>query len=256
MPEDYISIGNDRLAVFRSNRWLGRPTLVFLHDSLGCVALWRDFPHQVGGATECNVLIYDRRGYGQSNHLAQEARKTNYLEEEADLLHALLEAYGIEAAILFGHSDGGSIALIAAGKYPQRIRSIIVEGAHIFVEEVTLASIQQAVVAYEISDLKRRLEKYHGDKTDRIFKAWTQTWLSEEYRGWNIEHFLPQIQCPVLVIQGKKDEYGILRQVEGIASQVSGAVSQWIVPGVGHSPHKDAAVQMLTETVVFIQKYQ
>lgn len=260
MPEQYrmqqkcISIGDNQLMVSRTNPWPERPTIVFLHDSLGCIALWRDFPQRLGEATRCNVLVYDRRGYGQSNPFADEEREINYLEAEANVLTALLEALEIKEAILFGHSDGGSIALITAGKYPQQIRAMIVEGAHIFVEDVTLAGIRQAVETYQTADLKSRLTKYHGDKTERVFRAWTKTWLREDFRSWNIEHFLPAIQCPVLVMQGEKDEYGTLRQVEGITSQVSGPAWQFVVPEAGHTPHKEAAPETLAQAADFIRR--
>ncbi len=242
--------------VLRADRWPGRPTLVFLHDSLGCIALWRDFPHRLGEATGCNVLVYDRRGYGQSNPFADGERQTDYLEAEADVLHALLMTLDIKDAILFGHSDGGSIALIAAAKYPRQVRALIVEGAHIFVEDVTLAGLRQAVLAYQKTDLKSRLTRYHGDKTDRVFRAWTETWLREDYRHWNIEHFLPAIGCPVLVIQGEKDAYGTLRQVEGIASGVRGAAASFIVSGAGHTPHKEAAPETLARAADFVLKHR
>lgn len=256
MQQDCISIGDNQLMVLRAAPWPGRLTLVFLHDSLGCIALWRDFPHRLGEATGCNVLVYDRRGYGQSNPFADGERQTDYLAAEADVLHALLTTLGIGEAILFGHSDGGSIALIAAAKYPRLVRAMIVEGAHIFVEDVTLAGVRQAVLAYQKTDLKSRLAQYHGDKTDRVFKAWTQTWLREDYRNWNIEHFLPAIGCPVLVIQGEKDEYGTLRQVEGIVSGVSGGAASFIVPRAGHTPHKEAAPETLAQAANFILKHR
>jgi pimeloyl-ACP methyl ester carboxylesterase len=254
MPEEHILIGNHPLAVFRSKHLPGRPTLVFLHDSLGCIALWRDFPNQLAEATRCNVLVYDRHGYGKSHAFESSERRKDYLELEAEVLKDLLEACQIEEAILFGHSDGGSIALIAAAKFPQRIKAILVEGAHIFVEELTLAGIRQAVQAYRTTNLKSRLEQYHGDKTDHVFQAWAQTWLRPDYRYWTIEPFLPMIQCPVLVIQGEKDEYGTLLQVNGITSGVCGPVFQYIVPQAGHTPHKEAAPQTLQRATKFIQE--
>ncbi|MBD0254750.1 MAG: alpha/beta hydrolase [Cytophagales bacterium] len=214
------------------------------------------FPHRLGEATACNVLVYDRRGYGQSDPFADAERPTDYLEAEADVLDALLTNPGIGDAILFGHSDGGSIALIAAAKYPRLVRAMIVEGAPIFVEEVTLTGIRQAVLAYQKTDLKNRLAKYHGDKTDRIFRAWTETWLRVEYRTWNTERFLPAIGCPVRVVQGENDEYGTLRQAEGIASGVRGAASRFIVPGAGHTPHKEAAPETLSRAADFIPKHR
>jgi pimeloyl-ACP methyl ester carboxylesterase len=229
-----------------------RLTLVFLHDSLGSIELWRDFPAKLANACSCNLLIYDRQGHGESAPLGLTARTSDYLEREADLLHDLLQQLDIQQAILFGHSDGGSIALIAASKYPSRIKGVISEAAHIFVEEITLQGIRAAVHSYEHTALKRRLEMYHGEKTEAIFRAWAGTWLKEEYRSWNIEHFLPGIQCPVLVIQGEKDEYGSEAQVDGVIDAVSGTVQKLMIPGIGHTPHKEAPDAVLRATASFI----
>ena len=152
----------------------------------------------------------------------------------------ILEVCSIDNAILFGHSDGGSIALIVAAKYPLHIMGIITEGAHIFVEDITLQGIRDAVKTFHTTNLKERLQKYHGDKTDAVFWAWTKTWLSDEYKFWNIESFLPKIKCPVLIIQGENDEYGSKEQVNGIINQVSGEARQFITPSAGHTPHKEA----------------
>jgi pimeloyl-ACP methyl ester carboxylesterase len=230
-----------------------RPTLVFLHDSLGSTTLWRDFPAALGAATGCPTLVYDRQGYGQSSPFNSTRREVTYLETEADVLQRLLEQGAIEQAILFGHSDGGSIALLAAAKHPARIRAVVTEGAHIFVEEVTLRGIREAMQAYRTTNLPERLRKYHGDKTDAVFEAWTQTWLHDEYRAWNIEHFLPRITCPVLVIQGGQDEYGTLAQVTGIIAQVAGTAQPLLIPFVGHTPHKDARQTVLHYTSRFIE---
>lgn len=232
----------------------GRPTIIFLHDSLGCIELWRDFPEQVGALTHCNVLVYDRQGYGQSDPFAAVLRANNYMEQEADVLNLLLTKLNIYDAILFGHSDGGSIALIAAGKYPDRVAAVVTEGAHIFVEDITLHGIREAVAAYQTTNLKEKLEKYHGDKTDAVFSAWADTWLTDKFRSWNIEHFLPFVKCPVLVIQGEADEYGTLMQVERITAQVSGKAESLIIPSIGHTPHKEAKQEVLTQVVDFMAR--
>ncbi|MFN8356846.1 MAG: alpha/beta hydrolase [Spirosomataceae bacterium] len=230
-----------------------RPTLIFLHDSLGCIALWRDFPNQLGVLTQCNVLVYDRQGYGQSSPFGSDKRQQDYLEKEADVLQLILEKYHIQQAFLFGHSDGGSIALIAAAKYPTRIKGIMTEGAHIFVEEISLQGIRAAVEAYHKTNLKEKLHKYHRTNTDGVFWAWAETWLKPEFQSWNIEHFLPQITCPILVIQGEADEYGSLAQVQGIVRQVAGQAHAFIVPAAGHSPHKEAPAVVLERCVEFVQ---
>ncbi|RBL91730.1 alpha/beta fold hydrolase [Chitinophaga flava] len=230
-----------------------RPTIVFLHDSLGCIDLWRDFPEKLGKETHCNILVYDRQGYGQSGPFTDLSRGNNYLEKEADVLHELIQQTGIRQAILFGHSDGASIALIAAAKYPAAIIGLITEGAHIFVEDITLKGIRDAVVAYRTTNLKEKLTRYHGVKMDAVFAAWADTWLSETFKSWNIEKFLPQIICPILVIQGEHDEFGSMKQVTGIINQVSGKSTQLIMSSVGHTPHKEAGDEVLYHVVVFVK---
>ncbi|MDR2281761.1 MAG: alpha/beta hydrolase [Sphingobacterium sp.] len=236
-----IFTGRDgqKLYVELHTNYRDRPTIVFLHDSLGCVTLWRDFPEQLAAVTNCNVLMYDRLGYGQSDPMPTSKRSNTYLESEADILSQLLQEQGLRDVILFGHSDGASIALIAASKYPRGIKSVIVEAAHIFVEDITLRGICEAMEAYKTTNLPERLAKYHGDKVDTIFKAWTETWTSNDYRDWNIEHLLSRITCPLLFIQGESDEYGTLSQVEKTVRQVGGRSEKYIIPGVGHTPHKE-----------------
>lgn len=242
------------LAVHHYKRYSGKPTIIFLHDSLGCTALWRDFPQQLADATQCNALIYDRLGYGLSAPMPTGDRPVSYMETEADTLHALLTHLKMDEVILFGHSDGGSIALITAGKYPERIKATICEAAHIFVEEITLKGIRDAVHTYQTTTLPQRLQKYHGDKTDTLFRAWTETWTRADFKDWNIEHFLPNISCPLLFIQGEADEYGTLAQVEKTISQVSGRATQYIVPDIGHTPHKEAPALTLGAAKCFIEK--
>jgi pimeloyl-ACP methyl ester carboxylesterase len=231
-------------------------TIVFLHDSLGCVALWRDFPQKMAEAANANAFIYDRLGYGNSAPFSSEVRQVNYMETEADLLMTMLDKYNITNPILFGHSDGGTIALLAAAKYPDKIKAVITEGAHVFVEEETLEGIIQAKEQYRTTNLKERLEKYHGTKTQALFDAWTETWLSPAYRNWNIEHFLPQITCPVLAIQGVEDEYGTMAQVEAIVNQVSGPADKCMVVNAGHSPHKQSELWVINQCCSFLEKYK
>ena len=228
-------------------QFLNRPTLIFLHDSLGCTKLWRDFPASISTKTHCNYVIYDRFGYGKSDPFLTEKRENEYMELEADFLNQFIEKLNLENCILFGHSDGGSVALIAASKYPEKISAVFTEGAHIFVEEITLEGKKQAKETYRISDLKQKLEKYHGDKTQALFDAWTETWLRPDFRDWNIEHFLPAIKCPTFVFQGVDDEFGSIDQVEGI-EKGCGDAKFFIIPNAKHTPHKEA--RELTETIV------
>lgn len=231
-----------------------RPTIIFLHDSLGCIELWRDFPQAICEMTDCNQVVYDRRGYGRSAPFASIKRTNSYLEDEADFLQQLIKAMGIQRPILFGHSDGGSIALIAASKYPADVTAIITEGAHIFVEEITLTGIRHVADAYRETDLKQKLQKYHGDKTEEVFAAWADTWLHPQFRSWNIENFLPGIGCPALIIQGEQDEYGSIAQVNGIINQVSGYSEELLLPSTGHTPHKQAREAVLLRAAAFIKR--
>lgn len=217
----------------------GRPTIVFLHDSLGSVKLWRDFPKKLSDNTRCNYLVYDRIGYGKSDAMTTHERPINYMELEADTLNSLLSELQIKNSILFGHSDGGTIGLVAASKYPEMVKAVVCEAGHIFVEDVTLNGILQAKQAYQTTNLAERLKKYHGDKVETMFKVWTETWTRQDFRDWNIEEFLPNITTPLLFIQGKNDEYGTLRQVDQTISNVRGPAKKHIIPGVGHTPHKE-----------------
>jgi len=241
-----------QLATKRISNHPGRPTIIFLHDSLGCIELWRDFPEKLGELTQCNVFVYDRQGYGQSGPFTYDERDNYYMELEADILNDLLDFWELDDVILFGHSDGGSIALIAAGKYPERIKGVITEGAHIFVEDVTINGIKEAVELYKTTNLKTKLAKYHGDKTEDMFWAWASTWTTDEFRNWNIEHFLARITCPSLVIQGEDDEYGTLKQVEGIINQTTGNAEKLILSKVKHTPHKESPEVVLMQVSEFI----
>jgi pimeloyl-ACP methyl ester carboxylesterase len=231
-----------------------RPTLIFLHDSLGCIQLWRNFPEQVALLTGYNFFVYDRIGYGQSSAMTHLPRSVHYLEEEADILAQIITQQNLTPAILWGHSDGGSIALIAAAKYPQLVQAIITEGAHVFIEDITLQGIRQAEADYQNTDLKQRLEKYHHNNTNALFHAWVDTWQYPEFEHWNIEHFLAQIHCPTLVIQGEWDEFGSEAQVDSIVQQVAGYTEKRMIPQAGHSPHKKSIFQLAEITAEFLKK--
>lgn len=257
MIEQSVQIGSASLAVKHvlNESWATPDvaTIVFLHDSLGSIELWRDFPERLANAAKCNFLVYDRQGYGRSSSSAGD-RSIQYLEDEAYVLITLLGAMNVRNPVLFGHSDGGSIALLAAAYAPQAIAAVISEGAHVFVEEVTLAGIRDAQVAWTTTNLRQRLLKYHHDNTDWVYHAWSDTWLSPQFRNWNIESHLKTIICPLLVMQGERDEYGTERQVDAILSGASSTVKKKLmVPGVGHSPHKEAPELVLDECAGFLR---
>lgn len=248
-----INFPFEKIAFKRIDNYYNRSTIVFLHDSLGCIKLWRDFPEKLSKLTNCNVLIYDRQGYGESCNFLYSKRDNYYLEYEADILSSLLDFLKIKDVILFGHSDGASISLIMAGKYSDKINGLIVEGAHVFVEDITIEGIKKALDLYNKTDLKIKLEKYHGEKTQALFDAWVNTWLSTEFKNWNIENFLPLINSPVFVIQGENDEYGTLDQVNKITKKVSGKSTKLIIPEIGHSPHKESPDLILEKSSEFIK---
>lgn len=232
----------------------GKTFLVFLHEGLGSVGQWKDFPDQLCERTGLPGFVYDRWGYGKSEYCPA-PRPVDYLHREALVfLPAVLEVMKIEKPILIGHSDGGSIALIYGGVYPEAVRGIITEAAHVFVENITLEGIREAVLIYERTDLKEKLARYHGEKTDAVFRGWSETWLSPDFRGWNIESFLGSIKVPVLLIQGKDDQYGSPSQVEAIVSGVSGLAEPLLIEKCGHIPHHEARDKVLDAMSCFIGK--
>lgn len=252
MEKRIIDIKGKKLYTEYNHSSKDKPTIVFLHDSLGCTQLWRDFPSKLAAETECNLLVYDRLGYGSSFPMPTHERDNDYMETEADVLNDLLNALNIPKVILFGHSDGGTIALIAATKYPEKVQSVICEAGHIFVEEVTIKGVSDALYSYKTANLSQRLQKYHGDKVEMIVKAWTEIWLSDQFRSWSIEYLLKDIQAPLLFIQGENDEYGTLDQVEKTLSGVSGVCEKFIISNVGHTPHKEVPEMVLKKSAEFI----
>jgi pimeloyl-ACP methyl ester carboxylesterase len=228
-------------------------TLVFLHEGLGSIAQWRDFPARLSIATGLPALVYERWGYGNSDILDM-PRTIRYLHDEAFVsLPEVLQQSDITHAILVGHSDGGSIALMFAAMHGDNIRGVITEAAHVFVEDVTITGIRKAVELYETTDLRNRLHQYHKDNTDSMFRGWAHTWLSKEFRNWNIEEYLPRITCPLLVLQGAQDEYGTQAQVDSIVSQAAGPAQGLMIPDCGHVPHHQAQERVLEEMTKFIE---
>lgn len=257
LAEDFwVAANGRRLAVRRlraAQAGTKGTTLVFLHEGLGSIAQWRDFPAALCAATEQPGLIYDRWGFGGSDRL-ELPRPTDYLEIEATrFLPEVLAACEVERPILIGHSDGGTIALLYAAAFPDRVAACITEAAHVFVEQVTLAGIRQAVEAWRTTGLPRRLERYHGAKAEAAFRGWAETWLSEDFRDWNIVAKLATLSCPLLVMQGADDEYGTADQVTAIAEAVSGPVQTFLLPDCGHTPHHQARERVKAAMVDFIR---
>lgn len=230
------------------------PTLVLLHEGLGCVGLWGEFPAKLAEATGCGVFAYSRAGYGKSSPI-QLPRPLSYMHDEAcEALPRILDAIGFREGALIGHSDGASIALIHAGAIADpRVKVVALMAPHVFTEDLGLASIAQAQEAYEYGDLKRKLARWH-DHVDCAFYGWNRAWLDPGFRAWNLEEFLPGIRIPLQVIQGEADQYGTMDQVHAIARGSGGPVETVVIPGIGHSPYREAPAATLSALAGFIEK--
>jgi pimeloyl-ACP methyl ester carboxylesterase len=214
------------------------PWLVFLHEGLGSVSLWKDFPASVCAASGARALVYSRAGYGRSSP-ADLPRRVGYMHREAQtVLPALLDALSIRDPVLVGHSDGASIALIYAGSRLQRVQGLVVLAPHVFIEELSIESIAAAGAAHATTDLPERLARHHDD-AGAAFRGWNDIWLAAEFRHWNIEEYLRRVECPVLAIQGEDDEYGTMTQLEAVTGQVLGPVRELRLADCRHSPHRD-----------------
>ncbi|MGA2082201.1 MAG: alpha/beta hydrolase [Holophaga sp.] len=230
------------------------PTLVFLHEALGSITQWRGFPLALASATGLPALVYDRLGHGKSEPRPLPLAP-GYLETEArERLPEVLAACGIEVPFLVGHSDGGTIALLYAARFPRAPLAVITEAAHVWVEAEALQGIWRTLRAYGTTPLRERLRTHHGDRVDEVFHAWSDVWLSPAFRDWSMVGLLPALTCPVLAIQGEADEYGTPDQVRAILEAVSGPAQGLILPGCAHVPHFQAKEEVLDGMVRFIRE--
>ena len=230
----------------------GEPTIVLLHEGLGSISMWRDFPRQVAEATGHEVLVYSRHGYGRSAPLTA-PRSLRFMHDEALIvLPELLDTLEIRRPILLGHSDGGSIAIIHAGGSGREVAGLVLLAPHVMVEEISVASIAAARVAYAEGDLRARLARHHDD-VDGAFRGWNDVWLQPDFRAWTIEEYLPRVTCPVLVIQGEDDEYGTMAQVDRIGRAIPDAQILELAQ-CGHSPHRDRTAEVLEAIRGFVEK--
>jgi pimeloyl-ACP methyl ester carboxylesterase len=238
MDSQFLNIGGARIEYVRiAAAHPKRPPLVLLHEGLGSVAMWRDFPAQLAAATGAETIAYSRQSYGKSSPLPG-PRTVDYMQGEAcTVLPAVLKALNIERPLLVGHSDGASIALIYAGS-GLPAAGVVVMAPHVFVEDVTVTSIAAAKDAYRATDLRDRLARYH-DSPDDAFWRWNDIWLKPEFRAWNIEAYVPRITAPLLVIQGEGDEYGTRAQVDAIARLAKAPCEVAMLADCRHSPHRD-----------------
>jgi pimeloyl-ACP methyl ester carboxylesterase len=245
---EFFNVNGSRIEAVRYGASPDRaPTLVFLHEGLGCVGMWRDFPYELAESCGCGAFVYSRLGYGRSDPCPL-PRGIDYMHREAlEVLPAVMEAAGIERSILIGHSDGGSIAIIYAGSRAEgsvqgpggNLLGLITEAAHVFCEEISVRSIREAGKAYLKGDLRDKLEKYHGPNTDCAFWGWNRAWLDPEFIHWNIEGYLPGIRMPMLALQGKEDQYGTAAQVESIEEKTEPKANVLMLPDCRHAPHID-----------------
>lgn len=252
----YFDIGGARLEFLAIDPAAGAaPTLVLLHEGLGCVAMWKDFPRRLAVATGCSVLAYSRAGYGGSTPCPL-PRSPGFMHDEGlKVLPRVLDAAAIRQAILIGHSDGASIALInAGGTADPRIVGLVLMAPHVFVETLTVSSIREAHAAYRTTGLRERLARYHGDQVDATFLGWAAAWLDGGFLAWNIEAYLPRVAVPVLLIQGEQDNYGTLRQLDAIQAQVPGATERLLLTDCGHAPFRDRPAETLQAIAGFIAK--
>jgi len=249
----FLTVGGVRL----EHRWIGprpdeAPTIVFLHEGLGSVSTWRDFPMRLAEATGCGALVYSRAGYGRSDPV-ELPRPVEFMHHEAEVLGDVLRAANVRRAILFGHSDGASIALILAASHPSDIvAGLVLEAPHVFVEDVSVQSIAQIGDVYRSTDLRERLARHH-QHVDVAFGGWNGVWLNPAFRAWNIEHLLPSIRVPALVIQGEADEYGTWAQVESIQRRSGGRVDLLRIADCGHAPHVQHPDRVMDAATRFIR---
>lgn len=232
-----------------------KPTLVFLHEALGHIRMWKTFPEQLALATGCNAFVYERLGYGESSPITL-PRADDYLVPEGEQrLGEVLDAAGLGEVILVGHSDGGTIALIGAAALGDRVKGIVTAAAHLYADHLTLAGIREAVERYNNSDLPERLARYHGERTDLIFRAWSETWLREScHQNMNFNRWLADIHCPALIMQGKNDQYGVPEQVTDICVGIGDNATPLYLDGCGHVPHLEAPDVTLAAMTPFIKQ--
>jgi pimeloyl-ACP methyl ester carboxylesterase len=230
----------------------GTAPVVLLHEGLGSVSTWREFPAELAARTGRTVFAYSRRGHGHSDRRGG-GLPLDFMHREAhDSAPRVLDAAGIERAVLFGHSDGGSMALLTAARWPQRVTALVLEAPHVFVEDLSVASIARIRDRYRADgDLRRRLARHHRH-VDEAFYGWNDVWLDPAFRSWNIEAALADVTCPVLVLQGADDEYGTTAQVDAIARGCRGPVATLLIQKCGHSPHRDQPSLVLDQLSLFM----
>jgi pimeloyl-ACP methyl ester carboxylesterase len=229
-----------------------KPFLVFLHEGLGSCRQWKDFPLIISNEVNYPALIYDRFGYGKSDVQDNPGNQNILFDEAFVILPGLLRKFRIKSPILFGHSDGGSIALLYASKFTKKVAGLVTEADHVKLEEISINEIMKTVSDFENGNLREFLSKYHGEKTDSMFYGWSNKWLSDKGRKWNIEEYLRLIRSPVLAIQGHNDQYGTVEQLSSKLKNIRGTVETLFLENCGHIPHFQAKEKVIKRTVNFI----
>jgi len=247
---DYIYINGFKIEIKVISHTSNLKPIIFLHEGLGSIALWKDFPLRVAKATGRDIILYSRIGMGKSSPI-QENRKLSYMHDEAKIyLPQIIKYFNLPEVILFGHSDGASIALIYAGS-GFKVKSLILEAPHVFVENISIKGIKIAEKAWNNNNLKDKLSKYHED-VEGAFNGWCNVWLSKDFKNWNIEDYLKSITVPIQLIQGLNDEYGSLKQLDSIEKNVSGKTYRLEIEGCGHSPHSQYPIEITNKIKYFL----
>ena len=249
---DTVCIRGSQLALRRIPCALaGAPTIVFLHEALGSIGQWKSFPDEFCDATQCRGLVYDRAGHGHSSATTR-SRSVLFYRDEADMLRELLAHERISRPVLFGHSDGATIALSFGGRSSELPRGIISEAAHVMVEPIMRNAFHAATQAYSAGDLRRKLARYHGDKTDGVFFSWQHMWKDAESAGWDMFEELRAIHCPVLALQGTDDAFGTTAQLTAISRECPVQPEILLIPDCGHVPHLQARALVMEKGAAFI----
>jgi pimeloyl-ACP methyl ester carboxylesterase len=230
------------------------PPIVLWHDSIGCVDMWRGFPALLAARLGRPILAYDRLGFGRSSR-RRDMPSVRFVSEEAEIwVSLILSELRLSQFVAMGHSVGGSMAVVAAARFPQHCQAVITESAQPYVEDHTLCSIAAAKVKFSAPAELAKLERYHGDKSRWVVDAWTDTWLSPEFRNWNIRAELAEVKCPLLAIHGEKDEFGSLAFPEVLSTLSGGPSEKLILPGCGHIPHREMEIKVLQKIEGFLAR--
>ncbi len=253
LAEGRLEVAGHRLEARFIGGAANRPVLVLLHEGLGSVSQWRDFPDLLAAATRCPVLVYSRAGYGASSQVTL-PRPLTYMHDEArHVLPEIIARLDGRDHVLVGHSDGASIAAIYAGSEPAAgLNGLVLMAPHVFVEDISIDGIKTARAAWNTTDLRDRLKRHHGDNVDIAFLGWNDSWLHPDFRSWDITHLLPLITAPVLAIQGRDDDYGTLAQIDAIERGCGAPIARLVLDSCGHAPQKDQTAAVLDAICSFV----